>query len=336
MQTERDEWEPEADWLLFPFEEHWKPHRPYAGKAKSGGYYRTSRERALTLPYFEANPRALTSLIITDHDGGRADEIAALAGLPVPSYIATNPFTNDGHIVYALKGAVVLTDCARRGPVNLLARVEAGLNDVLAGDVAYGGRFTKNPRHTDHLTLFGPEYATYDLKELAGPLEALGALPKWSTSTERRKKLHSSGTGRNVDLFDLVRRWSYRRVRDYSSHGLWFPVVHDHAWDRNMDIIGQAYDKGPMEPGEVRQVAHSISRWTFKHITRTFSEEQARRGQRGGTVSAAKLADDERVERARAGGVVGGRATSQAKREAIRRNATKYDMDAIVRSAMEA
>ena len=39
---------------------------------------------------------------------------------------------------------VRLTDAGHRAPVNLLARIEQGLTDVLDGDIGYGGRITKN------------------------------------------------------------------------------------------------------------------------------------------------------------------------------------------------
>lgn len=322
----------EEVWTLpFVFEEHWLPQRPYAGKKKAGGYYRTDRGRALTMPYVEANPTAMTSLVITDHDGGRADEIAALCGLPVPSWIAMNPHTRDGHIGYALKTPVILTDPARRGPVHLLARVEAGLNNVLAGDVAYAHKFTKNPTSDQHLTLWGPDYAVYDLKHLWQPIEDLGALPRYSTTKERRKVLASSGTGRNVDLFDLTRQWSYRRRRDYEDWETWKRVVDDHAWDRNVDTVGPASNKGPMEAGEVRGIARSISTWTWDRITQTFSEVQATRGSRGGTATAAKLSESERQERARRGG----KTITTARQKANRERATKYDMSAIIADAQE-
>ncbi|MGY1969739.1 replication initiation protein [Nocardia gipuzkoensis] len=338
-----------------PFEDHWLPRRPYAGKTKHGGYYRTSRERALTMPYIESNPLCMRSLAIVDHDGGRADEIAALCGLPVPSYIALNPLVRNGHIVYALAEPVCLTDAARRAPVNLLSRIEAGLNNVLGGDVAYGQRMTKNPRHDEHMTLWGPDYAVYSLKDLAGPLADLGALPSWSGTRERRRRLETSATGRNVDLFQLTRKWSYRRRGDYDQLPVWEQVVHDHAWDRNVDTIGPAYSRGPLEDSEVIQLARSISRWTWRNIHRTFSEEQARRGRLGGlAIPREELArrgrngglaipQEELARRGRLGaeagaskaGKVGGRVMTDAKREANRVRATKYDMDAIVAAALE-
>lgn len=330
MQIDLDDWV-DVDAPPLPFEEHWLPRRPLAGQSKSGGYYRTSRERALTMPYIESNPLCMKSLVITDHDGGRADEIAALCGLPVPSYIALNPITKSGHIVYAMAAPVCLTDAARRAPVNKLSRIEAGLNDVLGGDIAYGARTTKNPRHVEHLTLWGPDYAVYSLADLAAPLEKLGALPRWSGTRERRQKLAASGTGRNVDLFDLVRKWSYRHRGDYDQLSLWEQVVHDHAWDRNIDTVGPAFSRGPLEDTEVVQLARSIARWTWRNIKRSFSEEQARRGQAGGKASASKLSAEELARRQSNGG----RKMTEARREANRKRATKYNMDAIVAAALE-
>ncbi|MGW5751436.1 hypothetical protein [Nocardia rhamnosiphila] len=92
---------------------------------------------------------------------------------------------------------------------------------------------------------------------------------------------------------------------------MWEQLVHDHAWDRNIDTIGPAFSRGPLDDTEVSQIARSISRWTWRNIKRSFSEEQARRGGLGGKV------------------------ITDAKREANRRRATKYDMDAIVAAALE-
>jgi Replicase family len=343
MQLDPDESVLDSDLTLFDFEQYWLPKRPYAAEDKHGPYYRTSRERALTMPYIESNPLAMRSLIITDHDGGFADEVVGLAGLPPPSWIALNPLTNDGHIGYALAEYVSLTNVARRAPVNLLGRVEAGLNDVLAGDTAYGLRMTKNPLHQAHLTFTGPEYAVYGLRELAGPLDKLGALPKFNTPLERRKKLETTDTGRNIDLFELHRKWSYRRVRNYQHYKDWFRVSADHAWDRNLDTIGPAYKKGPMLPGEVHQLSRSVARWTWLNIQRNFSEEQSRRANLG----VEKAGPEELARRGRTGGLANGRqdllerarkgglVQSEAKKEAARKRSTKFDMAAIVAAAME-
>ncbi|MGI8415967.1 MAG: replication initiation protein [Nakamurella sp.] len=266
------------------FEYNWLPRAPLAGPGKSGPHYRTTRAKALTLPYVEANPLAMQSLIITDHDHGSADEIAGLLGLPRPTYVALNPHTRDGHIVYALAAPVCLTDSAHRAPVNLLARVESGLCSVLGGDVAYGGRITKNPTHQDHLPIWGDDAAIYGLRDLASALDILGALPKYT----EQKTLTNSAVGRNVALFDLVRKWAYRRRGEYTDPIEWEEVAHAYAQDRNLALIGPAFSRGPLDRGEVTHLARSISRWTWRKITRTFEQEQAHRGHNGGKIGGKK------------------------------------------------
>lgn len=257
---------------------HWIPNAPLAAEHKSGPYRRRNREDALKLPYIEANPTCMQSLVITDHDGGMADELPGLLGLPAPSWTALNPHTRCGHIVYVLGCAVCLTDTAKRGPVNLLARVETGLCAVLGGDYAYAGRITKNPTHEQHLPLWGPQTAVYGLKELAGALSSLKALPAYNDRTAIR----ISGVGRNVDLFNLIRKWSYRRRGDYRDQQEWDDVVEAYAWDRNLVVIGEQFTRGPLARAEVHHLARSVSRWTWRNIKRSLPEEQARRGQNSG------------------------------------------------------
>jgi hypothetical protein len=290
------------------FEGWWLPHAPLSAPGKDGPYFRASRELALTQPYIEANPLVLCSLIVTDTDNGDADEVAGLLGLPQPSYIAINPHTRNGHITYAVE-PVCLTDAAHRRPVNLLARVETGFTTVLGGDVAYGGRTTKNPLHDDHTTIWGGSGARYGLRELAAALDVLGALPKY----DNHRAVTISGVGRNCALFELLRRWAYRRRADYRDHGEWREVVHAYALHLNATTIADNFTRGPMDGGEVRHLARSVADWTWTKIQRTFEQEQARRGGVGGRNGTGAAKQRHTV--------------TDAVRDANRKRATKYDED---------
>lgn len=74
---------------------------------------------------------------------------------------------------YALKDPVCLTNAARCTPVNLFARVEQGLMDVLGGDIGYGGRITKNPTHPAHTPIGGGQKPSTGLGTSQRPLEIL-------------------------------------------------------------------------------------------------------------------------------------------------------------------
>lgn len=252
------------------------------------------------MPYLEANPLALRSLVITDHDGSDADIIADLVGLPQPSYIAMNPLTCAGHIAYVLDSPVTLTDAAHRRPINLLARIEQGLTDVLGGDVAYGGRITKNPYHGDHLAIWGAPTTTYGLRDLASALDALGALPG---PGRPRQNLLNSTIGRNVALFDLVRHWAYRARLQYGDRTEWEEVAYAYAHDRNLSVIADEFSRGPLADGEVKHLARSVARWVWRNFTaEQFAAIQSARAKKGG------------------------RTITEALREANRLRATKLDL----------
>lgn len=240
------------------FSGHWLPLAPLAGVKTY--QQRMNRERALREPYIESNPLVLRSLVVIDHDGGEAEHAAAFAGLPAPSYVALNPHTQDGHITYALASPVCLTDAAGRRPVNLLARIESGLTTVLGGDIAYGGRITKNPYHQDHLPVWGEQDAVYGLQELANALSTLGALPKWN----ERQLIRNTGIGRNVTLFDTVRHWAYRAWTRYPDKHDWELAVHAYAWNKNLGAIADEFSAGPLTELEVTHLARSIARFVWR------------------------------------------------------------------------
>lgn len=256
------------------FTDHWLPAKPLCADRKNGSYKRQTRARALEHPYIETNPLAMQSLIVTDHDGADADFIADLVGLPQPSWVAMNPHTRSGHIVYALESPVCLTDAARRAPVNLLARIEQGLTDVLGGDIGYGGRITKNPTHTAHMPLWGEAEALYSLRDLARALGDIGALPEPHRAAQT---VLDSAVGRNVALFNLTRQWAYRARLRYTDYAEWSETVYAFASMKNASVIADEFSRGPMGEGEVAQVAKSIAGWVWVKITPEQTEANRKR-----------------------------------------------------------
>lgn len=264
------------------FAETWLPRAPLASDNKHGPYYRRHRTDALSMAYIEANPLVMQSLVVVDRDYSDADLAADLAGLPAPTYVASNPHTSTGHIVYGLSSPVCLTDAAHRRPINLLGRIEQGLTTVLEGDPAYGGRITKNPLASPHITLWGD--TLYELRTLARALDDLGALPG---PNDPRKTLSKSAVGRNVALFDLTRHWAYRAIRSHwgGPQGTWETDVFAYAWQRNETVIANDFTRGPLTYTEVTHLARSIARWTWRRTTRqTFRARQTALSKRGNEV----------------------------------------------------
>lgn len=264
---------------LFP--ELWLHERPRVTDRKGSPTRRVSRSDALGFAYIEPNVTGvLQSLVITDRDAPDADRIADVIGLPVPSWVALNPHTTAGHIVYALKDPVPLTDAARRPPVNLLARIEHGLATVLDGDPGYTGGLTKNPTHYMHPTLWGDDTARYGLRELARALDDLGALPRAGNA---HRNVQSSAVGRNVALFDYTRAWAYKAVRRFWGGPVteWHRAVRGYAHETNETRIANDFTPGSLSAVECGYLATSVGKWVWDRFTPAqFSAVQTARAQR--------------------------------------------------------
>lgn len=251
---------------------------PQASDHDKGRYpHPQTRSEALQRRYIQANPRALiTQLVIDlDHEDSLTRALE-LNGVPTPSYVAQSP-SGKAHVAYLLKAPVCRTDNARRAPVNFAARVERGLVNALRADLGYAGFMTKNPVHDDWDTVWTNDHL-WTLKELATQL------PGWLPRTLPRRAVESSGLQRNVTLFNLVRLWSYSGVRRHWGDGpkVWEEATHAYALVANQDF------PVPLDAGEVRHLARSVSRWTWRNFKpERFTELQRERGRKGGLASGA-------------------------------------------------
>lgn len=254
---------------------------PSATDDLNKGTYRQPRSEALRRRYIQANPSALiTSLVIdVDHDDALLRVMSRETGVPVPSYVAQAP-SGRAHVAYLLKAPVCRTDNARLEPMRFAARVERGLVNALSGDLGYAGFLTKNPTH-DHWDTFWASEHLYTLGELASDLWG------WMPRTLPRKTAENSGLGRNVALFNRVRLWSYRAVRNHwaTGQGGWEQATYAYALAVNDEFTA------PLDASEVVHLARSVSRWTWRNFSREgFSKVQAERGRKGGLKGGAATA----------------------------------------------
>lgn len=267
---------------LFELEDVYRPLRPLCSNQKDGKYKRRTKDEALHYAYIEANPLCVQSLIVADVDYGNYWAYED-KDLPAPSWRSSTLFPDSYHAVWALRTPVCLTDAGKRPPVNLLARVEAGLRRALSADEAYSGRITKNPLHPMHTTTWGingetdqSNIETYTLKELAEALDYAHLLPKlWE-----KKTLKNSGVGRNVELFDITRNWAYRAVKRYwgERYSDWEETVLAYAYNKNLSTIADTWET-PLPQTEVKHLARSIAKWVWRKFTpERLSAIQSHRG----------------------------------------------------------
>lgn len=149
------------------------------------------------------------------------------------------------------------------------------------GSSGYVGLICKNPLHErwdTHIHRAEP----YDLGELSEWVE----LPQWIPKRDSHKE---SEGGRNVALFERLRKWAYRNVRHSAT---W------EDWRRACRLQAVAYnDAGePLPSNEANNTADSVARYTWHSFDlaasdKRFSERQAARGRASGKARAAASED---------------------------------------------
>ena len=283
------------------------PKKPYCSDDKSAKWIRQLKT-ALKQPYIQANPPHLRIWLIFDVDR----EGAAFAwdtwdgvSLCQPNCITINPENAFAHLLWGAS-APVLVDSPdmRQGPLRYLCAIEAAYRAALGADQDYTGLLTKNPLHPRWRVLWGPS-TFYELGELAACVDLSKHIPK------RGKNPEEIGLGRNVTVFDELRRWAYRNLRSYKAEGFpgwnpWMAACNGWALQRNGDF------PNPMDRREVWHISKSVAKWTWRRfdiaasdarhaarIAKTHTPEiQALRGKKGGVASGiARLAasEDKRV-----------------------------------------
>ncbi|MGM8514537.1 replication initiation protein, partial [Enterobacter hormaechei subsp. hoffmannii] len=183
---------------------------------------------------------------------------------------------------------VARTSAARQKPLRYLAAIEHVLAKRLGADMGYAGLITKNPTHSDWLTIWH-QIEPYSLDYLAEfcPDADLAAY-------SRRSRKEATGLGRNVTVFDNVREWAYTAIRAHwrpNGYDAWLCAVQAACECTNVFGLEQG---GPLPHSEIKATAKSIARWTWRNLTpstfadyvdRTHTPEiQAVRGAKGGRI----------------------------------------------------
>lgn len=255
--------------------ERW-PKKPYCSNDPRHGVHIRTLANATRHGHIQPNHPSILWRLPFDLDRPGAAQDWDWRAAPPPSWTTTNPATGHAHACYEIEIPVV-RDMANSPAMRLAAAVEHGLGHLLAADPSYAGALIQTPGHEAWLTeVWRP--AHYDLTELAEWIPQAVNDRRW---TDRRcKPPEDFALGRNVSLFEQLRRWSYKAVRDY-----WRPGG-EAAWrdavERKAGSINTAFPS-PLDPGEVHHTAKSVARWTWKNMTpEGFRAAQSARGKRGG------------------------------------------------------
>lgn len=250
------------------------PHKPYCSDDLGYGVIIRPKKTAIQKPYIQHNPPCLVTSLVFDIDHSDAYFAWSDANLPTPTWIAKNRQNNHAHVGYMLATPVCTTHRARQNVIEYLAKIEQAYSLALGADRGYTGLITKNPCHgawENHI--FGVE--PYELNYLADFVE----LQELKTDLKE-----VSGLGRNCTMFDTVRKWAYKAIREHrgSTFDVWLGEVLKMAINANGAFIE------PLPYSEVKATAKSIARYCWKkdgYHYQEFIDRQSRKGALGGKKS---------------------------------------------------
>lgn len=242
------------------------PHRPYCTDHLNHGLVIRPAIQALEKCHLQLNPSVLRHWLVFDIDFPMAALSWDRANLPPPNWIAVNPLNGHAHCGYLLEIPVVTSAGGRDKPLRYAAAIESAFRIKLRADPGYSGLISKNPLSHTWRTWFLHAHA-YSLDELAD----------WVTLAKPQNiSIESIGLGRNVTLFDCLRKWSYRMVLTYKEANA-APDLWLRALMREAEVINLNFNS-PLSLPEFRAVAKSVAKWVWRRFDSTqFSQIQQQR-----------------------------------------------------------
>lgn len=260
------------------FSPHKWPRRPYCTNDLESGLKIRPLELAFNHEHIQLNPPHLKVWLAFDVDrpgAAYAWENAGKPNLPHPSWAAINRENAHAHLVWGL-AVPVLVSCIelRQAPLRYLCAIESAYREALKADPGYSGLITKNPKHSRWKVLWGHR-DDFTLSELGEYVD----LKKFAPS----RNPEEIGLGRNITVFEWLRKLCYRTIRSYKSSTWddWICYCNTRALERNGEL------RYPLDTREVWHIARSVAKWTWHNFDINKSDQrfinlQAARGKLGG------------------------------------------------------
>ena len=242
------------------------PPKPYCSDELKTGLRIRPRATALTKKYIQLNPPHQRVFLTFDLDYRTWAYVAEDVNLPQPIWCVGNTKNGHAHLIYALMYPVYTTSAAHLKPLQWLAAIEAAMRRKLEADPMYSGLISKNP--------WSKEWLVFQTGNLLYTLEYLSEWVDLSMKSLKRSREEVIGLGRNCAVFENVRVWAYREIRNHwgsreEHYTKWVNAVKYRCEEENAKF------SEPLDTRELWGIAKSISRWVWKRMKpQKFSEWQ--------------------------------------------------------------
>lgn len=191
-------------------------------------------------------------------------------GVPAPTFIAVNRSNGHAHCGYRLAAPVTAFGKSSREAIRFFDDVERGICRKLGADRSYSGYLCKNPLSPRWETDW-QAVAPYDLARLNDCLDKSDKL--------KTPKAEESAIGRNVSLFDAVRKVAYGQCLAFKKAGRTFGAFGDML--RDVANVTNSGFHSRLSTAEVAGIARSVAKWTWDRFTlEKFSRIQRAKGRK--------------------------------------------------------
>lgn len=229
------------------------PAKPYYTDDLQMGLRIAKKEIAQRARYVQHNGPTHMLWLAFDIDRPGASIDWSDRGAPPPNLSVKNPENGHAHLLYGLETAVRTAPDGRIAPLRYAAAVENALCGLLDADRGYAGLIVKNPLHK-HWQVQEWSAEPYELGVLADYLDLAG--------TPAQKHQNDYGLGRNCTLFEALRTWAYKAIRQgWPSYDQWLDACLTRAQGLNLKF------PNPLGFNEVKATARSIAKWTHQRLT---------------------------------------------------------------------
>jgi hypothetical protein len=180
-----------------------------------------------------------------------------LLDAPPPTYTTINPVSGHQQVGYLLAVPVARGGQSRKDIQQLADDVTRNLTRQLKGDPAFRGFISRGPLCPEHITRLV-------LGRLWTLTELVNDLPPLTMTTRReatRTTQRAEQEGRNIAAFEHLRHVAYAAKNRKKSGVALQNQVQEAANILNRDVF-QVHSAGPLSPGELRGVVHSVCKWT--------------------------------------------------------------------------
>lgn len=246
------------------------PTKPYCANNLTIGLRIRNLEHALKHEHIQPNHPNSKLWLVYDIDRPTCvAEITDDFNLPSPHIFVQNPANQHAHAFYGLETAVHMNQHSSKKAIRFAAAVDCAFTERMNADAQYCGLIAKNPLHK--------RWRTYAMNADSYSLGEMSEYVDLAAFNDRRRSMPDIGIGRNVNLFNRLRFWSYKAIRrGWPDYDQWHRACSDRA-------LGYNHTKNALPIEEVMHIVKSVAKWTHRNFSaESFSELQSHRGSRKG------------------------------------------------------